>query len=77
MGVRRVFESLKSRSGQFVDWFSVMILGVTYSSYIETGYELFDDAMRRKNITYLFTYLTRTETSADESGVVDYPSACD
>jgi hypothetical protein len=67
----------QSRSGQFVDWFSVDDTGVTYSSYIETGYELFDDSMRRKNITYLFTYLTRTETSADESGVVDYPSACD
>lgn len=63
------------RSGKFVDWFSHNSTGVVFSSYIETGYELFDDAMRRKNITYLFTYLTRTETSAT-LGVPDYPSAC-
>jgi hypothetical protein len=64
----------QARSGTFVDWQSVSG-GVTYESYIETGYELFDDAMRDKNITYLFTYLTRTET-ADTAGVADYPSSC-
>jgi hypothetical protein len=65
------------RSGLFVDWHGYDAVGVPYDSYMETGYELFDDSMRRKNITYLFTYLTRTETSADEDGIADYPSACD
>jgi hypothetical protein len=65
----------QSRSGQFVDWYSADNVGVTYDSYIETGYELFSDAMRKKNITYLFTYLTRTD-SAIVSGQPDYPSSC-
>jgi hypothetical protein len=65
----------QARSGTFTDWYSVDNVGVTYDSYMEAGYELFDDAMRKKNITYLFTYLTRTETGivGDEP---NYPSSC-
>lgn len=65
----------QARSGQFVDWYTYNSVGVTYDSYIEAGYEIFDDAMRNKNITYLFTYLTRTET-AIVSGQPNYPSSC-
>ena len=65
----------QARSGTFTDWYSIDSVGVTYDSYIETGYELFADAMRKKNITYLFTYLTRTETAV-VSGSPDYPSSC-
>jgi hypothetical protein len=65
----------QARSGTFTDWYSIDNVGITYDSYIETGYELFADAMRKKNITYLFTYLTRTETSVI-SGSPDYPSSC-
>lgn len=66
----------QARNGSFVDWETYDNVGVTYDSYMEAGFELFDDAMRDKNITYLFAYLTRTETSADEDGVPDYPSSC-
>jgi hypothetical protein len=59
------------RSGNFVDWYTMDNVGISYDSYVEAGYELFDDAMRRKNITYIFTYLTRTE---DASG--NNPSSC-
>jgi hypothetical protein len=48
------------RSGTFTDWYSINNVGVTYDSYMEAGYELFADAMRNKNIPYLFAYLTRT-----------------
>jgi hypothetical protein len=48
-------------NGNFVDWETANGTGATYDSYIETGYELFNDAMKRKNITYLFTYLRQTE----------------
>lgn len=64
------------RSGSFTDWNTFDGAGVAYDSYVEAGYELFDDAMRNKNITYLFSYLTRTETSADVNGILDYPSSC-
>jgi hypothetical protein len=52
------------RSGQFVDWYSKDLTGIEYDSYVEAGYELMEDAMRKKNITYIFTYLTRTEDDA-------------
>jgi hypothetical protein len=65
----------QTRSGNFVDWYSYDNVGVTYDSYMEAGYELFEDAMRKKNITYLFSYLTRTGTDVI-SGQPDFPSSC-
>lgn len=63
------------RSGTFTDWYTIDSVGVTYDSYMEAGYEIFADAMRDKNITYLFAYLTRTDTAL-VSGVPNYPSSC-
>lgn len=63
------------RSGEFSDWFTADDVGVAYDSYVETGFELFDDAMRDKNITYLFSYFRRTETSIDDITYND-PSSC-
>lgn len=65
----------QARSGTFTDWHSFNNIGVTYESFMEAGYELFADAMRKKNITYLFAYLTRTD-SAVVNGQPDYPSDC-
>ena len=65
----------QARSGSFTDWYSIDNIGVTYDSYMEAGYELFEDAMRKKNITYLFTYLTRTEENIVD-GEPDCPSSC-
>lgn len=61
------------RNGAFVDWESEG--GVTYDSYVETGFELFNDAMRNKNITYIFSYFQRTETEYSD-GALDNPSSC-
>jgi hypothetical protein len=63
------------RSGNFVDWYTLNGIGVTYDSYMEAGYEIFEDSMRNKNITYLFAYLTKTET-AIVGGQPNYPSSC-
>jgi hypothetical protein len=61
--------------GKLVDWGTE-----GYDSYIETGYELFQDAMRRKNLTYVFVYLEQTEKEwfYDSSGSpqLDDPSSC-
>lgn len=64
----------------FGDWISVNNLGLSYDSYIETGYELFNDAMRKKNITYIFSYMRKTENGwfineANEAELND-PSSC-
>ena len=54
--------------------------GFAYDSYIVTGYEIFDDTMRDKQIEYLFAHFNKTETAfvADGSGgyTVDFPSSC-
>jgi hypothetical protein len=54
----------------FVDWEAADGEGATYESFIETGYELFNDSMKRKNITYLFTYLRKTEESIVEDELI-------
>ena len=56
---------------EFVDWKThgdVLEAGpLTYSSYVETGYELLEDAMRKKQTPWVFTYFKKTE----ENYVVD------
>lgn len=58
------------RDYTFVDWGSV-----DYLSFIESGYELLDDAMRKKEQNYVFVYFRRTEENYVED-LPDYPSSC-
>lgn len=62
-------------STEFADWFTYDGTGVSYNSFVEAGYELFGDAMRNKNITYLFSYFRRTEQELID-GEPDDPSSC-
>lgn len=55
----------------FVDWVSVDGIGIPYLSFIETGFELNNDAMRRKQAVYVTIFFRRT---ADDSQGV--PSSC-
>ena len=55
------FTLSKYASLQFKDWYSEDSTGVNYSSYLVTGYELYNDIMRRKQAPYIFFYLKRTE----------------
>jgi hypothetical protein len=53
--------------------------GVSYSSYLVTGYELFGDIMRNKQIPYVFFYFNRTEDGFTDDGTmlqIDNPSSC-
>lgn len=45
----------------FVDWKAFNTVGATYESYIETGYEIHADAMRKKQITYLFVHFNQVD----------------
>jgi hypothetical protein len=58
-------------SFDYVDWHEYDGVGLPYDSYILTGYELQNDAMRNKQIIYLFSHLRRTE--ADDG---TNPSSC-
>lgn len=46
---------------QYVDWREFDDVGAEYDSYVETGYELLDDAMRNKQATYISVYTRKTE----------------
>jgi len=52
----------------FLDWKTADGVGANYTSYIYTGYELFGDVMRQKQIPYLFLYLQKTEDGYEASG---------
>lgn len=64
----------------FMDWVSADAVGVDFSSYVVTGYELFGDILRRKQVPYLVMCLERTEDgfSLDSDGNLqaDHPSSC-
>lgn len=63
----------------FVDWKSYDNQGVPYMSFVETGYELNEDAMRKKQAPVIFTYFRRTEENFVVDGedyTTDKPSSC-
>lgn len=63
----------------FADWKSHDGVGKNYVSFIESGYELLDDAMRKKELNYIFCYFRRTEENyvPTETGFdIDYRSSC-
>jgi hypothetical protein len=73
------FTLSKYNGSDFLDWKTQDTVGIDYSSYIVTGYELFGDIMREKQIPYLFMYLQQTESGFKASGssfVFINPSSC-
>lgn len=50
-------------NSNYVDWESFDDIGLEYDSFIETGYELMDDAMRNKQLNYVFCHFTRVDNS--------------
>lgn len=73
-----IFTQFKNR--QFVDWKTFNSTGISYSSYLESGYEYGGDLMRNKEITYIMSYFKRTEGAYVATGAgdyaFDYPSSC-
>ena len=62
------FTLSKYNGSEFMDWKTSDGTGVTYSSFLITGYELFGDIMRQKQIPYLFFYLQQTEDGFTAAG---------
>ena len=61
----------KFENRNFSDWETFNSDGIAYDSYIETGYELNNDAMRKKEAVRVFVFFRRTED--DSLGV---PTSC-
>lgn len=62
------FTVSKYASLQFKDWYTADGTGANYLSYLVTGYELYNDIMRRKQAPYIFFYFNRTEDGYTEDG---------
>ncbi len=67
------------KNTDFRDWYSKDSTGVSFDSFLETGYEYAGDIMRDKSIIFLFCYFQRTEDEwvADNGGYnLAKPSSC-
>jgi len=68
------------KNPNFIEWETADAVGVDYTSFLSTGYELFGDSMRQKSATYVMVHLKRTETGfiLNDSGGLDAenPSSC-
>lgn len=56
---------------EFVDWEAFDDEGLPYVSFMETGYELLEDAMRKKQTVRVFVHFRRTEDDVSSP-----PSSC-
>ena len=74
------FTISKFTNRKFTDWETAGSgTGADYSSYLVTGYELFGDIIRNKQIPYIFFYFNRTEdgfTTVGSTLEIDNPSSC-
>lgn len=62
------FTLSKYNGSDFLDWKTKDSVGVDFTSYLYTGYELFGDIMRQKQIPYVFFYFEKTEDGFTPSG---------
>jgi hypothetical protein len=75
------FTLSKYRSDSYVDWETAGNgIGADYSSYLVTGFELFEDLMRDKTVPYITFYFNRTEDTfvldQNQNIVLNKPSSC-
>lgn len=73
------FTIAKYNNTTFKDWKTKDTVGANYTSYLVTGYELFNDIMREKQTPYIFFYFKKTEDGFTASGsgfVLDNQSSC-
>jgi len=69
----------KLSNTSFMDWYTKDSTGITYSSYLITGYEMSGDMMKKKQVPYILFYFSRTEDGYTQVGgdlVLDNQSGC-
>ena len=59
VGTALTFSQFTNR--KFIDWEAYDAVGLPYLSFMETGYEILEDAMRKKQTPYVFVHFRRTE----------------
>lgn len=64
---------------EYVDWETFDDTGIEYESFVESGFEILDDAFRKKQIVYLSVFFRQTEENfvlVGEDYETDKPSSC-
>jgi hypothetical protein len=69
IGSNITFSKFENRN--FADWQQFNTIGLPYNSFVETGYELNNDAMRKKEAVRVFVYFRRTDNDIEGT-----PSSC-
>lgn len=78
-GTTYSFTVSKYQNDTFYDWKTKDGTGVAINAYLVTGYELFGDIMRKKQVPYILFYFNRTEdayTLVSGDYVLDNQSSC-
>jgi hypothetical protein len=79
-GVDYKFTFSLMENTDFTDWEKFDGTGVAYLSFVETGYELLQDAMRKKQALYVIPVFRKTEQTYVETPegdfIADKPSSC-
>ena len=73
------FTFSKYQNSSFMDWQTYNGMGITYSSYLVTGHQIFGDILRHKQVPYVWFYFKRTEDGFSELDgylQIDNPSSC-
>ena len=78
-GATYSFTVSKYQNDSFLDWETTDGIGVAINAYLVTGYDMFGDMMRKKQVPYILFYFTRTEDGFTVSGdtyTLNNPSSC-
>ena len=73
------FTLSKYSNNSFLDWYTYDTTGVDYSSFLVTGWELFGDFLKKKQVPYVQFYFKRTEdgySAATGTLELTNPSSC-
>jgi hypothetical protein len=72
------FTVSKYNNRGFKDWTIYDGIGLNFSSYLLTGYEIFEDTLRHKQVPYIWFYFTKTEdgfSAVSGNLIADNPSS--
>lgn len=70
------FTLAKFNNTSFLDWEAYDSVGVDFTSYLVTGYEIFGEILRHKQVPYIFFYFDRTEDGFDANLNLTNQSSC-
>jgi hypothetical protein len=79
-GINYKYTFAEFNNNSFLDWEDSDLVGVDAPAYLETGYEIYADAVRTKDTPYIWFMFQKTETGFVDDGsgniILENPSGC-